>query len=261
MWPRGPKTSFVARYLWKDSSFLTWGGGGAVGPDLQYSYFPSVSIYLIGNWTVPKPPGSTAFVATGMNAVEIYQFPPLNLSPLAINFYSVTKNRLMARMSLPPTHRVQWEDEPGGEGGGEITSKKKKERETARAKARIVPSISAACVAVCQGSGRRDAGIHHSEKRSDARSPLAASVKNPTASDFARAPRTTAASVEFMRTLGCERCVRVLVILRKHDENLFHSVISLKYWKANRIYLFPPHSEYHHLNFMWPLTRWRDISI
>lgn len=24
-------------------------GGGAVGPDLQYSYFPSVSIYLIGN--------------------------------------------------------------------------------------------------------------------------------------------------------------------------------------------------------------------
>lgn len=61
-----------------------------------------------------------------MNAVEIYQFPPLNLSPLAINFYSVTKNRLMARMSLPPTHRVQWEDEPGGEGGGEITSKKRK---------------------------------------------------------------------------------------------------------------------------------------
>lgn len=45
---------------------------------------------------------------------ERHEDPSSNSSPFAINFYSVTKNRLMARLSLPPTHQAQRDEQKGG---------------------------------------------------------------------------------------------------------------------------------------------------
>lgn len=62
-------------------------------------------------WEPPPP-----FPSPARHRDERREDPSSNSSPFAINFYSVTKNRLMARLSLPPTHQAQREDEPKGGG-------------------------------------------------------------------------------------------------------------------------------------------------
>lgn len=68
----------------------------------------------------PLPP----FPSPARHRDEWHGDPSSNSSPFAINFYSVTKNRLMARLSLPPTHQAQ-RDEPKG---GKIKEETESER-------------------------------------------------------------------------------------------------------------------------------------
>lgn len=199
MWPCGLKTFLVVRYLWKDSSFLTredcW--------TRSLIFIVLLRVHL-SHW---KLNGSKAsWLATGTNTVEIYWFP-LNLSPLAINFYSVTKNRLMARMSLPPTHLVQWEDEPVG---GGVKSEKERETESEGSYC----SVDLCCLCGCLPKKWEERCRNTSFWETLWRAITSGShSENRTASDFARASRATTASMEFMHTLSHDTVSGVFVSL------------------------------------------------
>lgn len=239
MWPCRLKTSQSLISLKTHQLFFNMGGLLDQSSPIYISpACPLISSFE--NWNSSK----ASSLATGPNAAEIYRFspPPIRLR-FAINFYSVTKNRLMARTSLPPTHRVQREDEPRGGGGGGKVRKRKRER------SRV--SFSAACAVVCQRSGRRDAEyiILKAEERSDVSSPLAA-ADSRTASDFIRAPRPTTVRTGFTHPRG--RGAGVAAHSCSNSCIWKYNSILLKYWKDNHIYQVPPQWIYSFTALPWP---------